>query len=122
MKISIRNIDPIYSENHRGGTGMTTFYTCLSPAYPVIEKSVGPDDHITWVGLVEVAPGASIKEHVHDEDEEVYIVVSGRGVYTEDGEDTPIEEKDVLILRRGHSHGMRNTGDTPLVFYAVVAR
>ncbi len=122
MKISIKNISPIFSEAHRGGTGLTTFYTCLSPEYPKIGESVGPDDHITWVGLVEVAPGASIKEHVHDRDEEVYIVISGRGVYTEDGRETPVEEKDALILRRNHSHGMRNTGDVPLVFYAVVAR
>lgn len=122
MKISIQDIAPIYSEAHRGGTGLTTFYTCLSPEYPRIEESVGTDDHITWVGLVEVAPGASIKEHVHDQDEEVYIVISGKGVYTEDGKEFPIKEGDVLILRRNHSHGMRSTGETPLTFYAVVAR
>ena len=122
MKISICDITPMYSNAHRGGEGVTTFYTCLSPDYPEIEESVGPDDHITWVGLVEVAPGASIKEHLHDKDEEVYIVISGTGVYSEDGTPIPIGEKDVLILRRGHGHGIRNTGLTPLVFYAVVAR
>jgi mannose-6-phosphate isomerase-like protein (cupin superfamily) len=122
MKISIKNLNPIFSEAHRGGKGLTTFYTCLSPDYPRVEESVTPDDHITWVGMVEVAPGASIKEHVHDRDEEVYIVVSGQGVYSEDGQETPVGERDVLILRRNHSHGMRSTGDAPLVFYAIVAR
>ena len=122
MKLTVRDVKPFYSERHRGGEGLTTFYTCLSPNYPVLDDSIGPEDRISWVGLVEVAPGASIKEHVHGDDEEVYIVISGKGIYTDDGQEVPIEEKDVLILRRGHSHGIRCTGEEALLFYAVVAR
>lgn len=121
MKVGFKDLAPVYSENHRGGKGTTTFYHYLAD-YHAPGKVVPPDDSITCVVLVELAVGGVIGEHTHSEDEEVYIILSGEGVYTEDGNETPVVPRDALMLQRGHSHGMRNTGNVPLVFYAVVAR
>jgi len=109
-----KNIQPATSQNHKGGTGITTFYPCFSATEP-------DNTGIRFVGKVSLEPGASIGEHPHGQDDEVYIVVNGNGVYSENGVDFDIEEGAVLLLRRGNSHGMRNTGTVPLVFYAVVA-
>jgi uncharacterized cupin superfamily protein len=74
--------------------------------------------------LTEVPPGRqNCPLHRHDGDEEVFIVVSGRGeVHTEDGR-VPIRAGDVLGFppRYQVAHAVVNTGDEPLRYFAFGA-
>ena len=54
-------------------------------------------------------PGTTIGEHRHEDEEEVYFVVEGRGTMILDGEVEPIGPGDVSLVRRGHSHGIMNS-------------
>jgi len=63
--------------------------------------------------------GDSIGEHLHKEDEELYIIIEGTGLMKIDGKDEPVKPGDVCITRKGHSHSLVNTGKTPMHFLVV---
>jgi mannose-6-phosphate isomerase-like protein (cupin superfamily) len=56
--------------------------------------------------------------HTHAE-EEVMIVESGRGEIFCDGKTTKVGPGSAMFTAPNASHGIVNTGDTPLVFYYV---
>ena len=67
-------------------------------------------------------PGASIGEHKHTDNEDVYIIVSGKGVFTDStGKQTQVGAGDITIARPGQSHALKNTGKEPLVFLDLIA-
>ena len=59
-------------------------------------------------------PGAGIGYHEQHEDE-VYYVLSGRGVMTLDDEPINVEPGTAILTRPGSSHGLKQTGDQDLV-------
>ena len=97
--------------NIRGGEGEAKIFASLLP-------TGGP---LRLASRIELAPGASIGPHRHDADEEVYAIVSGEGVYSYDGGECPARAGDIFTTKRGMSHALKNFGDGPLVFFAVVA-
>ncbi len=88
-------------------------------ALPPGEKVAG--SHFQMVSRIELDPGSSIGSHLHAENEEIYWILSGEGVYTEDGREVPAVSGDVFIALQGHSHGLKNTGPGPLEMIAVIA-
>lgn len=66
-------------------------------------------------------PGASIGEHRHDTDEEIYAILSGRGVMKTDGESQPVGPGDVCLTRRGHSHDLVNGTEGTMHFLVICA-
>ena len=71
---------------------------------------------------IELDPGASIGCHRHEGTEEVYFIMSGEGLYTEEGEDSRALPGDVFLCREGRSHGIVNTGNDKLVMCAAIAK
>ena len=96
----------------RGGEGCARIFRA-----PLPEKAAP----LAMASRIELEPGASIGVHKHETDEEVYAIVSGNGVYTSDDGDTPALPGDIFVTRKGMSHGLRNNGGEPLIFFAVVA-
>jgi mannose-6-phosphate isomerase-like protein (cupin superfamily) len=102
-----------------GGTGLGTVH--CEYAFPR-DKAL-PDQAVKEVAWLTLPPGASIGVHKHEKNEDAYIVVSGSGVFvTADGTETPVKAGDVTIARKGESHGMKNTGNEPLVILDVIAQ
>ncbi|MDR2945847.1 MAG: cupin domain-containing protein [Candidatus Adiutrix sp.] len=74
------------------------------------------------IGEMTLSPGASIAFHVHEADEEIYIITAGKGVYTDtDKKEYPVAVGDITLARRGEGHALANTGDGVLSFTAVIA-
>ena len=65
--------------------------------------------------------GAGIGLHRHDKDE-IYYVVSGRGIYTLDGADRPVGAGDAMLTRPGSTHALSQTGDDDLVVLIAYAK
>ena len=59
-------------------------------------------------------PGSAIGYHEQHEDE-IYYVLSGRGVMTLDGKDVEVGPGTAILTRPGSSHGLRQTGNEDLV-------
>ncbi len=102
-------------ENLQGGPGGAMFYPVIAPG----EKPEG--SHLKMVATVELDPGAAVGGHTHTGDEEVYHILSGKGLFTEDGKEFEVGPGDTAVTLNGHNHSILNTGDRPLVFLAVIA-
>ncbi len=65
-------------------------------------------------------PGSSIGLHTHEGNYEVIYILSGAGVCIDDGAELPVAPGTVHLCLPGHSHSIINTGDQPLVLFAVI--
>lgn len=59
-------------------------------------------------------PGSAIGYHEQHEDE-IYYVLSGRGVMTIDGKSVEVTPGSAILTRPGSSHGLKQTGTEDLV-------
>ena len=59
-------------------------------------------------------PGSAIGYHPQEEDE-IYYVLSGRGVMTIDGKSFDVDPGTAILTRAGSSHGLKQTGSDDLV-------
>ena len=68
-------------------------------------------------GMCVLEPGASPHPpHTHPEEEHM-IVASGTGIIEVDGVRTPVGPGAIMYTAANVSHGITNTGDTPMTFY-----
>jgi mannose-6-phosphate isomerase-like protein (cupin superfamily) len=66
--------------------------------------------------------GASIGYHVHDAEEEVFYILSGRGTVTENGVSTIVGPGDAVLTGGGAGHAIANGESEPLELMAVILR
>ena len=59
-------------------------------------------------------PGSAIGYHLQREDE-IYYVLSGRGMMTIDGKEFEVRPGDAVLTRPGSSHGLKQIGKEDLV-------
>ena len=71
------------------------------------------------VMLVKVDVGGVIPEHSHAIETETAYVMAGDGVLTVDGMEYPFGAGINTSIPIGAKHSVRNTGDVPLMLYAV---
>ena len=69
---------------------------------------------------VTLAPGCAVGYHQHKGNNETYYILSGKGIYTEDGSEVPVSAGDVTFCSDGGSHGLKNTESSDLVFIALI--
>jgi mannose-6-phosphate isomerase-like protein (cupin superfamily) len=102
-------------DSFAGGLGGGYCTHCLPPTARI------PGTRFRQVSKIELAPGASVGDHLHAGNEEIYWILSGSGVFRDDGAEVPANAGNMLLTLQGHCHGLLNTGTEPLVFLAVVA-
>ncbi len=73
--------------------------------------------YLTEGGLGFKTPGQVTHpgRHVHEDDEEAFIIFQGRGEIEVDGTRHPIAAGDVLIVEPGEDHHLISSEDDPLV-------
>ena len=103
-------------ENAAGGQGP------LLGSFAFTRHQTAAQDAFREIGWLTLPPGASIGEHKHTDNEDVYIIVSGKGVFTDStGKQTPVGAGDITIARPGQSHALKNIGKEPLVLLDLIA-
>ena len=73
-------------------------------------------EHCGLFGEVTLEPEAVLGYHEHHGETETYYILSGNGVYVDNGEEVPAKEGDVFFCKDGDGHGLKNTGARDLVF------
>ncbi|MDR0476148.1 MAG: cupin domain-containing protein [Treponema sp.] len=65
-------------------------------------------------------PGCSIGYHEHKNETEYFFIISGTGIVNDNGTEVMIKAGDATLTGNGASHSIKNTGNVPLVFHAVI--
>ena len=80
----------------------------------------GINGKIKQFSYVELDEGEEVPFHVHEGDDENYYIISGNGIYNDDGEEIYVTEGVITFTPSGHGHALRNTGVGKLTFIALV--
>ena len=67
-----------------------------------------------------LAPGNTIGEHTHEGDNEIFYFLAGTGEYNDNGTLVQVGPGDTTVCNNGELHGLKNTGDVPLEFIALI--
>jgi mannose-6-phosphate isomerase-like protein (cupin superfamily) len=70
---------------------------------------------------VRIRPGETVPKHTHDNEDQVYYVLSGAGFVVLDGQRTDVSAGSSVLIPLGTAHEITNTGPEPLdyVFFVV---
>ncbi|NCA98435.1 MAG: cupin domain-containing protein [Clostridia bacterium] len=72
------------------------------------------------VAKVTLQQGCSIGFHEHGQEEEIYYILEGTGVFTENGQETIVSPGTATLTGNGSGHSIRNDRPEPLVLMAIV--
>ena len=81
------------------------------------------DAPVQFINYTVIPPAAGFGLHRHGNNNEFYVILAGKGIYIQDGEEQAVEAGDIIMNAPGAVHGIRNTGETDmpvLVFEANV--
>jgi mannose-6-phosphate isomerase-like protein (cupin superfamily) len=73
---------------------------------------------VTWV---ECQPGSQQALHAHPAQEQVYVIVEGRGQMLAGAEEREVGRGTLVFVPPSTPHAIRNTGDQPLVYVSATA-
>ena len=68
-------------------------------------------------GTQTIDPGCWVREHFHDQHEEIIFIFEGEGIAKVDGLEHPMAPGTCLFLGKQRKHTFHNTGDKPLSFF-----
>ncbi|RRD69981.1 MULTISPECIES: cupin domain-containing protein [unclassified Desulfovibrio] len=95
-----------------GGPG-TTCFTKIVP-----EEGLGGKGRLFNIALLK--PGSAIGPHTHKGEKEIYYILEGQGLYTDNDRQIPVKAGDVTVCEDGERHGLLNDGQSDLKFVALI--
>jgi mannose-6-phosphate isomerase-like protein (cupin superfamily) len=93
-----------------------------------IEKLTTENDHfrkVLYTGrylqlvLMTLKPGEEIGAEVHEDHDQFFRIEAGSGEVIIDGQRTPIQDDDAVVVPAGARHNVVNTGTEPLKLYTL---
>jgi mannose-6-phosphate isomerase-like protein (cupin superfamily) len=72
------------------------------------------------VAQVTIHQGCSIGFHEHGQEEEIYYILKGEGVFNENGQETIVSPGMATLTGNGAGHSIRNDQAEPLVLLAII--
>lgn len=67
-----------------------------------------------------VYPGAALGYHIHENESETYYILSGHGMFNDNGNLTLVSAGDVAFTRAGQGHSIEAVGDEPIEMIALI--
>jgi len=91
----------------------------------VIESLFAPGDFSAGIKVrlcarITIPAGGSIGHHVHRGEDELYYILSGRGMVRDGGEVRDVLPGSAILTRSGEGHELMNAGTEELVLLAVI--
>jgi len=65
-------------------------------------------------GIIEIAVGRELEEHVHDTEDDAFYIVAGVMTFTFGGEEASAPPGTFVLVPPGVKHGFRNDGEIPV--------
>lgn len=107
-----RKVDKV--EHANGGAGY------LLKELLINEEQMG--EHCGLFGNITLEKGCVLGYHEHHGETETYYIVSGRGLYDDNGTKIEVQAGDVVFCEDGNGHGLENTEEEDLVFVALILK
>jgi quercetin dioxygenase-like cupin family protein len=101
-------------ENMAGGTGHVLIKYLLEE--PQLNGKCGLYAEVT------IEPGCSLGYHEHHGESETYYILSGKGIYSDNGALRMVKAGDVTFTPDGQGHALTNAGEDDLVFMALIIK
>lgn len=101
-------------ENMRGGNGSVNVTHIFEPDELTAKTRLFARMHLP--------AGASIGFHRHEGEEEVFYILSGRGIVDDDGTKREVGPGDAVLTGGGAGHAIEAVGDEPLEMVAVILK
>jgi len=102
-----------HREHMRGGSGTVQISHAAAP------ETLPPG--LRLHAQLTLPPGASIGEHAHERETELFYVLQGQGEMLDGGVWLPLSPGDATSTGNGQTHALRNTGETDFVLMATIA-
>lgn len=78
------------------------------------------DPKVRVYSLVHIKPGEEVQYHMHIGESETYFILSGKGIYNDNGNKIDIASGMVTFTPSGQGHSIKNISDEMLVFIALI--
>ena len=72
-------------------------------------------------GIIEIAPGRVLEEHVHAEEDDAFYIIEGEMTFTFGDDSAAAPPGTFVLVPPGVSHGFRNDGETPVRMFNIHA-
>jgi len=76
--------------------------------------------NVKLFSLIELKPGEEVEYHMHVGESETYFILSGHGIYNDNGNKVEAVPGMVTLTPSGEGHALKNTGDDMLSFIALI--
>lgn len=73
-----------------------------------------------FFGKMHINPGCSVGLHRHDDEEEIYYILKGKGMIEDNGIRQEVKGGDVIVTGGGASHSIENTTNELLEVMGVI--
>ena len=87
-----------------------------------LAKFEGISEKIKQFSYVEINEGQEVPFHVHNGNAENYYIISGKGLYNDNGTKTEVGAGVITFTPSGCGHSLRNIGVGKLCFIALVLK
>ncbi len=102
------NIPGVIDDEQKG----LTLYFLTNPPYA--------PEKVRMYARAVVAPGGEVYYHKHEGESESYYILSGKGIYNDNGIESEVSAGDITFTPSGGAHGIRNEGTEDLHFIALI--
>ena len=93
--------------------------------YILKEALLGAEElgaHCKMFSKVTLPPHSELGHHEHHGETETYYILSGEGIYEDNGTKIPAKPGDVFFCKDGDGHGIRNDGEEDVGFAALILK
>ncbi|MDY6914092.1 MAG: cupin domain-containing protein [Planctomycetota bacterium] len=119
--LNVQDLKPDEDDRSLRGNVKDRKSEILRDTYFLVDPDSGPSQRLK-MGHTTIYPTGKTTGHAHDDMEEVYFVVSGKGIMGIGSDEFPIEAGDAFYVPPGQHHVTYQRGNIPLTIVWVTCR
>lgn len=108
MIVDFKNLQQNVVQNMRGGEGSV--------------QLIKFNDDVNSIVRITIKKGNSIGWHIHEADQEIIYVISGKGICTEDGVEKELLQGQANYCGKRKNHTIKNVEEEDLELFAVITK
>ena len=87
-----------------------------------LKEFPGMNPKVSLFSHARLTPGEEVAYHTHEGEFEIYYILTGCGIYNDNGQEVAVKPGAVTHTPTGCGHSLKNTGSETLEFIALIVR